>query len=109
MSEITYTPHQLAVLRIIAKYQDEKGYCPTAKEMAAELECKQSAIYALIETLIDKGAIKKGRGWRALTIIDEDASDPRSKADLRVELERVKEERDYLLSRVTELSKRAKK
>ena len=59
--EMTYTPRQLQVLKLIHEYHVRNGYAPTYAELAKELGVSTITIFEHMEALERKGAIRRRR------------------------------------------------
>lgn len=66
------TTKQLAILEIIHRFGEERGYPPTLAELAEDLGLTPSTIQGHVDRLIKKGALTRdGEGRRTLRITDE--------------------------------------
>ena len=56
-SEIQLTPRQLQLLKMVARFQENRCYSPTLAEMASELRISRSTVYEHIGELQRKGLL----------------------------------------------------
>ena len=56
-STIRLTPRQLQLLRMVARFQENRCYSPTLAEMASELNISRSTVYEHIAELRKKGLL----------------------------------------------------
>ena len=72
MTIMKLTKKQLAVLEFIEKFEEEKGYSPSYREIMAGLELSSvSAVAEHIDNLVRKGVLRKNSGEaRSLEVLD---------------------------------------
>ncbi len=64
------TQRQKQLLDCITKYLHEKGYPPSQREMAKEMNCSLRPLQEILECLIEKGMIAQDHGvTRGLRIV----------------------------------------
>jgi repressor LexA len=61
------TPKQKEVLDFLTEYIREHGMSPTRKEIAVALKIKPPSVNSLIDGLVERGQITRGR-WRPRSI-----------------------------------------
>ena len=58
-SEPRLTPRQMQILRFIRDFRRSQGYSPTMQELADELDITKVTVFEHVETLIDKGLLRR--------------------------------------------------
>ncbi len=61
MTELTLTPKQLKIVRLIDAGRRRNGYSPTITELAEARKVSRPSVHEMVNTLIEKGALSRAR------------------------------------------------